>query len=51
MVGNANPPADTRMLASAVRDLHFGDPGSFVTDVRAPILDLWEHNPWISRWH
>lgn len=48
MLQSHQSPGGTLMLASAVRGLHFGHPGSFVTDVRMPRLDLWEHSPWIS---
>src|SRR3954454_13694402 len=36
------------MLTAAVRDLHRAHPGTFVTDVRTPFLDLWRHNPHIT---
>jgi ADP-heptose:LPS heptosyltransferase len=33
------------MLTAAVRDLHRGYPGRFLTDVRTPCPDLWANNP------
>ena len=37
------------MLTAAVRDLHRSVPGRFLTDVRTPFPDLWEHNPGITK--
>jgi ADP-heptose:LPS heptosyltransferase len=39
---------DIVMLTAAVRDLHRAHPGRFLTDVRTPFPDLWEHNPYIT---
>jgi len=36
------------MLTAAVRDLHRACPGEFLTDVRTPCPDLWEHNPYLT---
>ncbi len=36
------------MLSAAIRDLHRGYPGQFVTDVRTCCPDLWEGNPLIT---
>lgn len=41
-------PGDTLMLTAAVRDLHLSYPGEFITDVRTPSPQLWEHNPYIT---
>ena len=36
------------MLTAAVRDLHVTYPDQFVTDVRTPCPELWEHNPYLT---
>jgi hypothetical protein len=36
---------DITLLTAAVRDLHLGHRGQFLTDVRTPFDDLWLHNP------
>ena len=36
------------MLTGAVRDLHKGHPGRFLTDVRTPCPQLWENNPHVT---
>lgn len=36
------------MLTAAVRDLHRGYPGRFVTDVRTSCGALWENNPYLT---
>jgi ADP-heptose:LPS heptosyltransferase len=45
---NGYSPGDIVMLTAAVRDLHRGYPGQFITDVRTPCAELWEHNPHIT---
>jgi ADP-heptose:LPS heptosyltransferase len=40
---------DIVMLTAAVRDLHKCYPGQFLTDVRTPCPELWEHNPYLTR--
>ncbi len=45
---NFQSPGDILMLTAAVRDLHVCYPGRFLTDVRTPFPDLWEHNPHIT---
>jgi len=45
---NFQSPGDIVMLTAAVRDLHNGYPGQFVTDVRTPCPALWENNPYIT---
>ena len=40
---------DIVLLTAAVRDLHRGQPGAFLTDVRTPFPELWEHNPYLTR--
>ena len=45
---NFQSAGDIVMLTAAVRDLHRSYPGEFVTDVRTPFPELWEHNPQIS---
>ncbi len=44
-------PGDILMLTAAVRDLHLGHPGRFVTDVRTPCQDFWRHNPYLTPRH
>jgi hypothetical protein len=39
-------PGDIVMMTVAVRDLHRGHPGRFLTDIRTPAPQLWEHNPY-----
>ena len=41
-------PGDSVLLTAAVRDLHFHNPGKFVTDVRSLCPAIWEHNPFIT---
>ena len=41
-------PGDILMLTAAVRDLHRGHPGRFVTDVRTPCPQLWDYNPYLT---
>ena len=41
-------PGDIVMLTAAVRDLHLSYPGQFLTDVRTPCPQLWEHNPYVT---
>jgi len=36
---------DITLLTAAVRDLHLGHRGQFLTDVRTPFDELWLHNP------
>lgn len=36
------------MLTAAIRDIHLAYPGKFLTDVRTPFPELWEHNPYIT---
>ena len=45
---NSQSPGDILMLTAAVRDLHVCHPGEFLTDVRTPFPDLWEHNPHVT---
>jgi len=45
---NNQSPGDVTMLTAAVRDLHAGYPGRFVTDVRGKCPDLWRHNPHLT---
>jgi ADP-heptose:LPS heptosyltransferase len=45
---NFQSPGDIVMLTAAVRDLHLTYPGHFLTDVRTPCPDLWEHNPYLT---
>jgi ADP-heptose:LPS heptosyltransferase len=39
---------DIVMMTSALRDLHIGHPGRFVTDVRTSCPELWQNNPYIT---
>ena len=41
-------PGDIVMMTAAVRDLHLAHPGKFVTDVRTPVGQLWENNPYLT---
>jgi len=41
-------PGDVLMLTAAIRDIHLTFPGEYLTDVRTPYPDLWEHNPYIT---
>ena len=45
---NFQSPGDIVMLTAAVRDLHLTYPDQFVTDVRTPCPELWEHNPYLT---
>lgn len=48
LLRNNQSPGDVVMLTAALRDLHRGYPGQFVTDVRTTCMPLWEHNPHIT---
>lgn len=39
---------DIVCFTAAVRELHTGYPGRFITDIRTPFPALWEHNPHIT---
>ena len=39
---------DITLLTAAVRELHLGHRGQFLTDVRTPFDDLWLHNPHLT---
>lgn len=41
------PLGDITLMTAAVRDLHRCYPRQFVTDVRTPCGELWNHNPWL----
>lgn len=45
---NFQSPGDIVVLTAAVRDLHLGHPGRFLTDVRTSCPDLWAHNPYLT---
>ena len=45
---NFQSPGDIVKLTAAVRDLHQCHPNQFLTDVRTPFPELWEHNPYIT---
>ncbi len=51
ILSNNQSPGDVTMLTAAVRDLHAGYPGRFVTDVRGKCPDLWLHNPHVTPLH
>ena len=48
ILANSQSPGDIVMLTAAVRDLHRCYPQQFLTDVRTPCPELWEHNPDIT---
>ncbi len=48
ILSNSLSPGDIVMLTAAVRDLHLSYPGQFLTDVRTPFPDLWEHNEYVT---
>ncbi len=39
---------DTVQFTAAIRDLHRCYPGTFVTDVRSPCGEVWNHNPYLT---
>ncbi|MDR0533621.1 MAG: hypothetical protein LBH01_06680 [Verrucomicrobiales bacterium] len=39
---------DIVVLTAALRDLHHCYPGQFLTDVRTPFPDIWQHNPHLT---
>lgn len=39
---------DIVLLTAALRELHHAHPGQFLTDLRTPFDDLWQHNPHIT---
>jgi ADP-heptose:LPS heptosyltransferase len=42
-------PGDIVMLTATIRDLHLAYPGRFRTDVETSAVELWEHNPHITK--
>lgn len=48
ILSNLQSPGDIVMLTAAIRDLHLCYPNQFITDIRTPCPDLWEHNPYIT---
>jgi hypothetical protein len=46
---NHQSPGDVLMLTAAVRDLHLAHPGKFLTDVDTPFPQLWEFNPYLTK--
>jgi ADP-heptose:LPS heptosyltransferase len=42
-------PGDVVVMTGVVAELHRQYPGRFVTDVRTPAGELWQHNPHITR--
>lgn len=42
-------PGDIMTLTAAVESLHATYPGKYLTDVRTPAAEIWEHNPWITK--
>ena len=42
-------PGDVMTMTAAVESLHTAYPGRFVTDVRTPVSEIWQHNPHITR--
>jgi ADP-heptose:LPS heptosyltransferase len=49
LLRNFQSPGDILMLTAAVRDLHLGLPGEFQTDVTTTCPQLWENNPYLTR--
>ena len=45
---NSLSPGDIVMLTATVRDLHAAYPGEYLTDVRTPVPQLWENNPYLT---
>jgi ADP-heptose:LPS heptosyltransferase len=41
-------PGDIMTMTVAVHSLHETYPGQYLTDVRTPCPDIWQHNPWIT---
>ena len=41
-------PGDVLTLTVAVESLHATYPGEYLTDIRTPIPDIWQGNPWIT---
>lgn len=41
-------PGDILTLTAAVESLHRTYPGEYLTDVRTPVPDIWQGNPWIT---
>jgi hypothetical protein len=46
---NHQSPGDIVMMTAAVRDLHRAYPGRFITDVVTTCEEIWENNPYITR--
>ena len=44
---NGHAAGDIVVFTAAVRDLHLSYPNRFLTDVRTPCEEFWEHNPYI----
>jgi hypothetical protein len=49
LLRNEFSPGDVVLLTAAVRDLHLCYANHFVTDVRTPYPQLWEHNHCVTR--
>jgi ADP-heptose:LPS heptosyltransferase len=45
---NGHAAGDIVVFTAAVRDLHLSHPGRFLTDVRTPCPEFWEHNPYLT---
>ena len=42
-------PGDVLMMTAAVRDLQLSHPGKFLIDVDTPFPQIWENNPYLTR--
>lgn len=46
---NPLSPGDILVMSIALESLHETYPKEYLTDVRTPVPDIWEGNPWITR--
>lgn len=41
-------PGDVLVMTVAIESLHATYPGQYLTDVRTPVAEIWQGNPWIT---
>lgn len=49
IISSTRAPGDITSLTGFVRDLHLARPGLFITDVNTTTPELWDNNPYITR--
>jgi ADP-heptose:LPS heptosyltransferase len=46
---NTLSPGDVMAMTASIRDLHRAYPNEFITDVFTSAMDIWQHNPYITK--